>query len=369
MTVVPPHIAVICSRLDLPGGTEHAIVRTANLWRSMQHPVTLVILDESREIYFPVDPSVQIIHAPLHFGITNSGNKISRKLSLWRHIRKLKKLLNNIDPDVVISTEYHFAIAQVMASGNAAHPLLSWEHHHFHELKKNRFWEFLFRKYYPRLNRVVCLNSSEAALFEKAGAATIVIPNFISIQKNATPGQRLILTVARLSEVKGIDRLLQVATIVLKNHPDWQWLLIGDGPMQDIVEETILKEQLQNKLILRPPQGPDLTATYKTAAFYVMTSRNECFPMVLLEAMSHGLPCVAFDCETGPRHIIENSVNGLLVEEGDVNAMATAVSGLMTDADLRNKMGAAATDRMKTFAPTAVYEKWEALFEDLLKRS
>lgn len=95
---------------------------------------------------------------------------------------------------------------------------------------------------------------------------------------------------------------------------------------------------------------------------YVMTSRNECLPMTLMEAMSCSTPCIAFDCPTGPRHIITNGENGLLIKNGDVEEMTNAVSLLIENEGLRKKMGEKAFENIQRFSPENIYKLWEQLF-------
>ncbi len=356
------HIVFLCSRLDQPGGTEHAVVKTANLFSSQGQKVTILVLDEKLPVFFPVDPAVQLLFEDFNFGISSKGNKITRKIAFWKHLNKLRSLLKQINAGVVIGTEYHLSIAASMANRNNQYCVYAWEHHHFHELEKNRFWNFLFRKYYPKLNAVICLNADEAKLFSGLGANTVVIPNFVSPSSfNKEIRKKRILTVARLSQVKGIDRLIQIVPKVLKDHSDWQWLVVGDGPMMEALKNMISENGLGKQFEIQPPSGPDLSAIYSQSSIYVMTSRNECFPMVLLEAMSHGLPCVAFDCETGPRHIIKDNENGRLVKDGNVEEMISAINEMIDQPSLLNQMSAAACQSISDFAPGKIYQLWKQL--------
>jgi glycosyltransferase involved in cell wall biosynthesis len=318
-------------------------------------------MDEKRPVFFQVDPAVQLLFEDLNFGISSKGNKLTRKIAFWKHIQRLRYLLKQINAAVVIGTEYHFSIAATMLNRNNQFRVYAWEHHHFHELEKNFFWNFLFRKYYPKLNAVICLNTDEASLFAAMGTPTVVIPNFISQQTLMAQHNKRILTVARLSRVKGIDRLIQIAPPVLKKHPDWRWLMVGEGPMKEALEKMISENGLEKQLEIQSPSGPDLSAIYSQSSIYVMTSRNECFPMVLLEAMSYGLPCIAFDCETGPRHIIKDKENGRLVRDGDVMQMVDVIDAIIIDPEKITNMGNQAHSSMAAFAPEVIYKKWMQL--------
>ncbi|NOT52686.1 MAG: glycosyltransferase [Chitinophagaceae bacterium] len=298
---------------------------------------------------------------PLSFGITKEGNVITRKIKLLTDVLKLRKTFKQLQPGIIIASEYPFAAAAVLSGARKRSKIISWEHHHYYELKRNNFWEKIFRLTYPKLHTVVCLNDDEKKLFAPLNPNTFVIPNFIEQSGKSSLNNKTILTIARLTAVKGIDLLLQTAKEVLQKHPDWQWKLIGDGEMKDEVLYFIEKETLQNKFIFQPPVTHNIMAEYQNASLYVMTSRNECFPMTLLEAQSAGLPCIAFDCETGPRHIIHNNENGLLVEKENTVKLAGAISSLIDDKEKRKRMSERALVDVKRFSPEAVHKLWAAI--------
>ncbi len=352
------HISFLCSRLDLPGGIERAIVNTANLFAGKGHTVTLLVLDETDKSFYPIHSSVQVIRQSMSFGITKEGNIVSRKFKLLSDVLELRKLLKKLHTDLVIATEYPFATAAVLSGAKKYARLVSWEHHHFSELKKSSFWNRMFRLTYPKLHGVICLNEEEKKLFEQVNSNPIVIPNFIERNTRSSLSDKLILTIARLTHVKGIDLLLQAAAIVLKQHRDWKWKLIGEGEMKRETNDFIANQNLGQQLILQQPVDQNIMGEYREASFYVMTSRYECFPMTLLEAQSAGLPCISFDCDTGPRHIIDHNTNGILVKKEDATALATAITSLINNEEKKKLMGENAWQSVQQFNPEKIYEIW-----------
>ena len=359
----PPHIVIACSYLHVPGGYEKAVVTTANLFAEKGLKVTLLILDETAESYYPVHKSITIIQVPLNFGITRKGNKLTRKIKLYSDIRRLRKILKKLQPSVVVCSEYPFAVAAVLGGVRKFTKIVSWEHHHFYWLKKNRFWTWQVKRSYPRLDAVVCLNKDEEKIFSSFSRA-LVIPNFI--RKNATSDlqhdSKLILSVAGLIHRKGIDMMLTVAKKVLSEHPNWTWKLIGDGEMKEQVMEFIAREKLENRFILQAPAGPDISNEYTNAALFVLTSRYEAFPMVLLEAMTFGLPCISFDCPSGPADIIIQNKTGLLAENENIAQLADAINTLIDDEKKRSELGRNSFEAVDQFSPDNIYKRWEELF-------
>lgn len=353
---------ILCSRLDLPGGIEKAIIQLANLLDKKRYQVTLVILDETDDNFYPLTPTINVLQEPLFFGITDKGNTLTRKTAFVRDILHLGRKLRSLKADVVIATEYAFAIASVLTGIRKSAKLITWEHHHLHELSKSFFWKQMFRVTYPRTDVVVCLNPDEKKLYDEFNDNTVVIPNFITRAGAAAElTNQKILTVGRLTHVKGTDFLVQAARLVLEKHPGWQWLIIGEGDMQGQLLASIKNENLEHRLLLLAPLSPELHTQYADSSIYACTSRHESFGMTILEAMSVGLPCVSFDCETGPRHVITHNEDGLLVEKENPEKLAEAISTLIIDEAKRKRMGARAYENVKRFSSENIYPLWEKL--------
>jgi glycosyltransferase involved in cell wall biosynthesis len=351
------HILLLCSRLDFPAGIERAIVNSANLFITKGNRVSIFILDETDKIFFPLNNSVAVFSYKLNFGITKTGNTITRKLAFLRHLGILKNKLKQAGADIIIATEYQFSIAAQMVLKNEEVKLYSWEHHHFYHLKRSRFWKTLFKKFYPKIDTVVCLNAEEAESFKTIGCNTCVIPNFSSFSSTdkAALDHKQILTVGWLTKIKGTDLIPAIAKKSIEKYPHWKWKIIGDG------EEKKKLENSSGSIVTTDPVL-NIEEEYRNTSIYVLPSRFECFPMVLLEAMSVGIPCIAFDCPTGPRHIIKNGEDGILVERENTEAMADAIIELIENEEKRKKMGTNAFENIKRFSPETIYQLWENLF-------
>lgn len=357
------HIVIICSRLDLPGGIEKASIGLANLFANHQHTVTLVIAEESREAFYPVSPLVKQIHLPLTFGIGTQKGFLSNKLQFLRDVRTLRKTLKQLNASAIISTEYAYTCAMVLAANRKTTLLISWEHHHYYGLSKSNRWQSLIKFVYPKLHAVVCPNDDEAAYYKKAGYGAVAIPHFLPLPSvNPSPERKKeILTIGWLSVAKGTELLLPAAKRILDKYPEWTWRLIGKGDMLAAVETFIESNNLQNRLIITQPVSPDLSSYYQTASILAHPSRKEAFGLVIAEAMSYGLPVVAFDCPTGPRHIIKSGEDGILVKDGHPDDLSDALSALIQNHTTRIKMGENAFQSAKRFSPASIYEEWKKL--------
>jgi glycosyltransferase involved in cell wall biosynthesis len=361
-------VLIICSRLDLPGGIEKATVNVANLFALYGHEVTLLVLDETEKSFYAINKDIKLLQHPLHFGITSQGNFLSRKIAFLKHIKFLRKLIYSIKADVIVTTEYVFTVTAQLAK-NKDKKLFSWEHHHFHWLNKSKFWDLLCMKLYPKVYRVICLNKVEAELFSNIGCQTSVIPNFVLQQQKAVLSTKTILTVGWLINRKGVDLIPSIAKVVFQRYQDWKWRIIGSGEEYDTLMRSIKENHLAQKISIIPPSSPDLEQEYLNASIYVMTSRFECFPMVLLEAMSHGIPCISYNCPTGPADIIKHEEDGLLVDTENIKGMAEAICRIIENEELRMKMGENAHINVQRFSPENIYKLWDAVLRPTTQKS
>lgn len=359
------HIVILCSYLKVPGGYEKMMVSLANLFAEKGHKVSLLILDDSPESFYPLHHNVQLRHAELYFGIGKKGTMLGRKINWVKDIYKLGRILRELNPSNIICSEYHFAISAVLAGAKKYSQVVSWEHHHYGVLKMNGFWKKLFETIYPKLDAVVCLNEDERKFYLNYNQRALVIPNFIDKDSSLLPVKKdknLILSVTRFNHIKGIDLLMQTAAMVLKKHPALKWKVIGYGEQYDALIKFVENQKLQARLLVEEASAPDITASYQEASLFVLTSRNECFPMTLLEAQNAGLPCISFDCDTGPRHIIKQGETGLLIEKENCENMAASIIQLMNEPARKENMSKNALAESINYTGNAIYPWWKALF-------
>jgi glycosyltransferase involved in cell wall biosynthesis len=359
------HIAIICSFLNFAGGYERIVVETANMFVEKGLKVTLLLFAETNESFYPIDPRVTVIQKNVHFGITPKGNVFTRKAKMIFDLITLRKIVKDVRPDILICAEYPFAAGAILCGAKKYSKVVSWEHTHYESTKRNFFWEKLFRLTYPKLDIIVCLNKREQEFFGKFNK-TCIIPNFTSNKTGILSGveSKTILSIGTLIPRKGIDLLMQSAKEILRKYPDWRWKLIGSGPMQEQVVHFIRDENLTGRFILQDSVSSQISEEYLSASIFALTSRNETLPMVLLEAISYGLPCVSFDCETGPADIINHNRDGLLVEKENSEKFAESLSLLIEEDSKRKQMAANAFENSKRFSPETIYQLWEALFND-----
>jgi glycosyltransferase involved in cell wall biosynthesis len=222
---------------------------------------------------------------------------------------------------------------------------------------------------YPSLDAVTALTEETAEGYRgllRGQTRVEVIPNGARPPdgKRAGLDAKVVVSAGRLTGQKGFDRLLPVWAAVSGKHPDWELRIYGEGRRKRRLRRQIRELGLDGRARLMGYSSrlPDELAA---ASIYVMASRYEGFPMVLLEAMSVGLPVVSFDCPTGPSDVISDGVDGFVVPDGDGDALAGAITELVEDPGKRRAFGAAALEKAASYDPAVVAARFEALLEEL----
>ncbi|WPO77145.1 glycosyltransferase family 4 protein [Flavobacterium sp. KACC 22761] len=224
---------------------------------------------------------------------------------------------------------------------------------------KYRFKDFSVRKF----TKIVAL--SEESKNEWKAKNTIVIPNasWIKTEKNSDLKNKKVIAIARYSYEKGLDRLLLIWEKAVKKHPDWILDIYTDDfdSLKSIVADLGLNSNVNIFGFVK-----NIEEKYREYSICAMTSRSEGFPMVLLEAMASGLPCVAFDCPIGPRTIITNEENGFLIPENDYEMYVEKLSFLIENEESRLKFGKNAKQTSENYSVDKVMEKWRLFLENII---
>lgn len=195
---------------------------------------------------------------------------------------------------------------------------------------------------------------------------TKIIPNPIEKFPNSisTLESKTIIFVGRHSHEKGLDRLIKIWKIVVEKYPDWRLEIYGKSDDKKQYINFCKELNLENNTFFYEPLQ-NIHEKYLDASISVMTSRHEGFPMALLEAMSSGLPIIAFNCPIGPRSIITNIEDGFLIEEDDLDDFSSKLLMLIENSSLRKKMGKNSKENVLKYNLDIVMNQWKLFFEEL----
>ena len=245
--------------------------------------------------------------------------------------------------------------------------------HFNHFLQKRDFlrillWDYLYRY----ADAVTVLTNKDLPFFSKRNSRTIVMENPCSFEPTMSLGsnrEKIILAVGDLNryEHKGFDNLIKVMSTVLPKHLDWKLKIVGEGEKgKEFLIKLIKKYDLADNVELIGFRS-DIKDLMINSEIFILSSRYEGLPMVLLEALSQGMACISFDCVTGPAEIIEDGVNGVLVEDQNNNEMAIKLIDLIENKDKRNIFRSNTSKTFDKFSIQNVSLKWNILFDQIVK--
>lgn len=358
------------------GGAERIAAYLANTFQDQGAEVVLLTLSGQERDYFRLDAKVQRESLGLDGTSRSTWDALGNNL---RRVLALRRALQRLQPQAALAVMSTSIIHLALATGGLPILTLGAEHSQPSHSPIGKIWQGLRMLAYGWLDILIALTPETAAWMQRHTRARriVVIPNpvicplpeqapYLSPSSCGISGHRRLLAVGRLARVKGYDRLLLGFSRLADRHPDWELIILGEGPERPDLEAQIRRLGLTKRIFL-PGQAGNLTDWYESADLFVMSSRHEGFPNVLLEAMSHGLPAISFDCEAGPRNIIRHEIDGLLVPADDIEALSAGLDRLMTDPECRLRFAAQALDVRNRFSEHHITGLWRQLFQSGLR--
>jgi glycosyltransferase involved in cell wall biosynthesis len=327
--------------------------------------VKVVALDDRRKNATPPGPAWLRKRLRTRGSVLmNPADRTYKGFSLWVDIRLVRALRRRTGFLIATRPGLNLIAAELAPPGLV---LIGEEQmnlaHHNRELRR------AMPRLYPRLNAVTVLTTRDGEAYRAhlgPGVRIERIPNTARDMgsRRADLGSRTVLTAGRLVTQKGYDLLIPAWAPVAARHPDWRLEIHGSGVMRRELEELIREHGLSEVVTLAGPSS-DLGADMERASIYVLSSRVEGLPLVMLEAMSKGMAVVSFDCPTGPADIIDDHRNGLLVPAKDVEGLGRALVEMIQDEELRRRCAAAAVETAREYSVESVMPQWDALLAEL----
>lgn len=369
--------------LYIPGGVERVLTLKANYFADIfGYEVTIVLTDGlNRPNAFTLSDKVKVINLNINFEelwhCSFLNKMVKYLLKQYRYKKELKKLLMNIRPDItdsLLRREVNFITEINDGSVKIGELHVSKRNFRTYKDIETNFIKEYFSKYWisstipsiKRLKRFVVLTEEDKDSWNELNNV-VAIPNPVSFttKKKSNLTTKRILSVGRYDYVKGYDLLLKAWSKLENSFLDWRLDIYGagnKGPYYKLIDEL----GIDQKRCGLNDSTDNIEKEYLESSVYVLSSRFEGFPMVLLEAMSCGLPVVSFACPCGPRDAIVDGVNGLLVRNGDVDELVKVLSRIMSNAELRSSISNAALDSIKRYNIDSIANRWRTLFEEVL---
>lgn len=349
-------IVFILAALDA-GGAERIIDLVSRAALAQGWDVTIVTFDRPTDpVFHQYDARVRLRRLALPVAAKGP----SRIVLMMRRIWALRKLLRKERFDVAVSFLTKVNVLALLARIGTGTPMIVSERNNPLRQRSHFVWKLLLDRLYPTATAIVMLTErSKICLPHAQRVRALVIPNPM-LAPRAAPrivSPPTLVAVGRLTEQKGFDMLLNAFAEIADEVPNWRLKIFGEGPDRAALERQIERLGLGSRAFL-----PGASATpgdwVAAADAFVLSSRYEGFANVLAEAMGSGLPVAAFDCDFGPADMITDNVDGLLVPPEDTAALAAALRRLMTDAALRQRLGAAAVAGAVRFDARQVNKSW-----------
>ena len=369
-------ILYVTDALAIWGGLERVLVEKANYLATHNgNEVFMLTISQGEHPFpFPLDNMVTHVDLNIPFYTQYQYSGIRRLLSLRRLHRDCRKgirqQLNYINPDVILCPRIEFVKDICKVKGDT--PLAFESHSSFWTSRferaglLRRLHTWWMNQSAKQAQAVVTLTEGDAAAWRKVNNHVFVIPDVVHLNEKdvySNVDAKSAVFVGRLSRQKNIGCLLSIWQLVRQRHPDWQLHVYGEkGDIEEPLWQQLHEEG--NGVTVHSPTT-EILIVYQQHAMLLLTSRYEPFGMVLPEAMSCGLPVIAFDCPYGPADIITDDMDGFLVKDWDIMSFADKVCLLMENQDLRQQMGQAAIRSSQRYRSDRIMSVWQELFESL----
>ena len=365
-----------------PGGMERVLLNKVRyLWEQGGNELTIVTTDQGGRPPFYTFPSgVKLVDLDINYTDDLNLPALQRIPSFLKrrrlHRKRLTAFLMAEKADIVVSL-YPSESSFIPFIRDGSKKVLELHYNKFFRLQYarsgllgliDRFRTWEDERIVRRFDRFVVLTQEDAGYWGALPNLQVIPNAALPVPETRwSPYSRRVIAVGRLDYQKGFDRLVKAWALLPSDLRDsWQLEIFGQGEWEVRLQELIRKKGVKESARVNPPTK-EIFREYAASSFLVMSSHYEGFPMVLLEAMACGLPGVCFTFPCGPKDVIEDGKNGLLVPEGDIPALAGAMERLMRDQALRERMSTAAREIIRTYSEEKVMQQWIQCFQGLMQ--
>ena len=352
-------ICFLVGDINKTGGTERVCLIIANEL-SKKNDVTILSMKNGLNPRFKRVSNVKI--DSLNLETTNGFFR--RKIKPYL---KLKKYLKDTPQDILINVDVILALYSIPMKLFYKIKIVSWEHFNFRINNGTRNRDYA-RKISARFaDCIIVLTDADLSEYKKKlrmKSSIVRIYNPICGHvSNSNKKEKIVLASGRFAYQKNFQELINIWEIVEKKDNEWKLIICGDGDEMDEIKNMIKSKNLNN--VILPGFCEDMDEYYNQASVFVMTSRYEGFPMVLLEAQQHSIPLIAYDCFTGPSEIICNNKNGYLIKNGDRKDFANKLFILMNNQNKLTEFSKNSYDYIRKYDISNIIKEWEKLLNNL----
>lgn len=367
-----------------PGGMERVLLnKVTYLSQFPGWDVSVVTTDQhQRSPFYPFPEKVRMTDLDINYSDDNDKGAWKKIFGYLRkrkeHKRKLTALLQKEKPDIVVSL-YPSESSFIPDIKDGSKKVLELHFCKFFRLQYGRKgllgridkWRTRQdERIVRRFDKFVVLTHEDKGYWGNLPNMEVIPNAAMHVSKNYSDvTNKRVIAVGRLDYQKGFDRLIEAWELIQRTGEwtDWRLDIFGQGEWKDMLQQMIDERGLQHSVRINKPTK-QIGEEYVKSSLLVMSSHYEGFPMVMIEAMACGLPVVSFDYKCGPKDIIQHGINGLLVPEGDVKALANDMRKVMADEAYRRMLSQNARKVVDTYSEEAVMKQWIRLFTSITAR-
>ncbi len=349
------------------GGTERVAITIANeLAKNKEYEILFLSLAKQRETsFFPIAPQISCYHLGEKWRNPGPG--------YVRYLPKLRKFLQEHGIHILVDVDLVLDVLSIPASRGLPVKIISWDHFAFDFEMSVPYRRWILKYSTKKTDYVITLTKQSEDLYQQVLHRTTNIETIYNPvpepeeeleETGEEQKEKWLITVSRLVPEKGMEYLLKVSKLVLEKHPEWKWLILGEGSLRQEMEKEIKLSGLENRVILCG-NVTNVEDYLRKSEVCILTSKGEGLSLCLLEARVQGVPCVSFDVNDGPRELIENEREGYLIPPFDCDEMAEKIHFLIENEEVRRKMGQNARRNLDKFQMKYVIAQWENMIDTL----
>lgn len=360
-------IFILIDQLHTHGGIEKLVAQKANYWSDVLGYEVKIISTEQENQPFVYNLSENVKFQDLginyHRGISFFHPKNLGKL--FRNFIQIKKIVRQEQPGYMVMAS-HIPMTYLLPFIKTQAKIIK-EFHYSKYNQPNTVKENLFNKIEGKYDFLVVLSEEEASFYKTQN--TVVIPNPVNIPDftiNAIADrENIAVAVLRFAPVKQIEKMIAIWEAFTQKYADWKLCIYGakDGDYFEKIQQLVQRKKLEDKIIFKGKTN-NVAAELNKAKLLLMTSQQECFPMVILEANACGVPVVSFDCPTGPRNIIHHQKDGILVDDNHNEEFVKTLEYLALHPEEIERLSDGALENSKNYELQKVMNIWKSLIFD-----
>ncbi len=366
----PRDLFLVANNIDELGGLQRVAHMLAELFGERGHRVRLIgVRPFEPQHHYPSAGTTYTTHVLGEHASPSGGDRRGRlEQPTPQDIARLNELFHSVSGGIVLCMQIH-AMNWVAAAETSHLRVIGQSHESFAAsvgMKGSRSSRFgRIMSLYPDIDCFLLLTRPDAEQFRRVGLNnTGVMPNPVTMRPAMPAALRspTIITVGRVAPEKNHRAMIEAFGRLAPDHPEWTLKIFGDGSLRSVLDQQIRAAGLTDRVLLMGPTN-DVERELLDASMFALSSNAEGLPLVLVEAMACGVPCVSYDCSPGIREIITDGDDGIVVRQGSIDELSAGLRRLIEEPETRRAMGERALISSKRFAPDDVMQLWERLFD------